>query len=479
MPRTIRRIAALAAVPVRSERSLIAPLIRPPLLVALIAALALAALLPAGALAGVAHIVDDDIVYDQTGGDGDNAVLVEDDEPDSGQLLIHDSQASLRGCRGVFVLGVCALDPCFKVISEAGPGVRCPLPRSTSRVRISTEGLADSIQVFVHDVPARIDAGSGNDRVLGGDADDRIEGGSGDDRINGEAGDDLIDGGIGSDTLIGDSLNAGLGKVGFDLVDYRSRTQPIIASLDGVRNDGNADDGKSAGDRDLIDPTVDGILGGSAGDVLRGNAPGNRLDGGPGEDILNGLDGDDRLNPGPGADTVRGQGGNDRLSAADGERDDLSCGFNAPTGAASQPLAESDRATIDLKDLVPTDCETIEQAAVDQHPTVRVRSRAVRLLRAGTVRITLRCPTAVPGGRCRGRLTILRRRGSRKRLGASAYALRAGQTNTVTVDLSRAKRAFLRRRTLPVRIVAAELDTHGRPKTTIQEATVRATKRDR
>jgi len=54
-----------------------------------------------------------------------------------------------------------------------------------------------------------IDAGSGNDIVLGGAGNDAIDGGSGDDRIEGGAGDDILTGGSGHDAFI---FAVGFGK---------------------------------------------------------------------------------------------------------------------------------------------------------------------------------------------------------------------------------------------------------------------------
>ncbi len=51
-----------------------------------------------------------------------------------------------------------------------------------------------------------IDAGAGNDRVIGSWAADRIKGGTGDDSISGLAGDDIIEGNEGDDNLSGDGI---------------------------------------------------------------------------------------------------------------------------------------------------------------------------------------------------------------------------------------------------------------------------------
>lgn len=92
-------------------------------------------------------------------------------------------------------------------------------------------------------IATEIDAGTGNDYVLGGDGDDRILGGTGFDSINGGAGNDWLDGQADSDTII-------------------------------------------AG------PGVDTLLGGSGSDNLTGNEGVNRFDGGEDDDLLQSTDWD-------------------------------------------------------------------------------------------------------------------------------------------------------------------------------------------
>jgi Ca2+-binding RTX toxin-like protein len=123
-----------------------------------------------------------------------------------------------------------------------------------------------------------IDAGGGNDNVLGGSANDRIDGGSGNDRLSGQAGDDSLDGGKGNDVLLGDdgadSLTGGSGN--------------------------------------------DQLFGGNNADVLNGGSGDDRLSGDAGDDILDGGSGDDQLSGGSGDDILTGGSGNDRLSGGDG-----------------------------------------------------------------------------------------------------------------------------------------------------------------
>ena len=129
------------------------------------------------------------------------------------------------------------------------------------------------------------------DTLRGGAGSDALHGGSAIDVLDGEAGNDLLDGGLG-----GDILNGGPDK---DYADYSSRTVAIVASLDGVRNDGQT------GEADLIGTDVEGISGGSGKDTLYGNDGPNNLTGGGGDDYLVGYGGDDELWGGYGSDLLR------------------------------------------------------------------------------------------------------------------------------------------------------------------------------
>ena len=123
---------------------------------------------------------------------------------------------------------------------------------------------------------ARGDAG--NDTLIGGagrdDLDGRrdrwLEGGttvsrSALDQLDAADGQD-IDGGPGDDTIgrarHGGSATQGpdtiSGGGGNDTVDFSQRTQPLTISLDGVADDGEADE------RDNVLPDVEGVIGGSA-----------------------------------------------------------------------------------------------------------------------------------------------------------------------------------------------------------------------
>jgi Ca2+-binding RTX toxin-like protein len=162
-----------------------------------------------------------------------------------------------------------------------------------------------------------IDGGAGNDRLTGG---------SGADFLPGHDGNDTLAGGNGSDLLVGGN--------GVDTVTYATRTSPVSVNIDGLSNDGNANDGP-VGARDNIDSTVENLIGGAGADTLTGSARANRITGGPA------------------ADRLRGLGRNDTLEAQDGAADiEIECDGGSPAGTA-------DRATVDASDPTPTNCETV------------------------------------------------------------------------------------------------------------------------
>src|SRR5262249_40456502 len=137
-----------------------------------------------------------------------------------------------------------------------------------------------------------IQGGGGNDEIWGGcvglnpscngfkdslygrDGNDSLHGGAATDHLDGGAGDDLLDGGPGHAFMYGAD--------GHDIADYSDRAgQSVIASLDGVANDG------FPGENDLIGSDVEGIQGGAGNDTLYGNfLNSSTLKGGPGNDTL-------------------------------------------------------------------------------------------------------------------------------------------------------------------------------------------------
>jgi Ca2+-binding RTX toxin-like protein len=146
-----------------------------------------------------------------------------------------------------------------------------------------------SVVVSIDDSLNDGEAGEGDrvqsdvENVTGGSGDDSLTGSSMDNLLNGGPGDDILDGALGGDILVG------AGGTG-DVADYSDRTTPLTVDLDGLLGD----DGQ-AGEGDTVGADIEGVLGGSAGDLLSGNASDNVLDGGLGGDTLNGLAGSDTV----------------------------------------------------------------------------------------------------------------------------------------------------------------------------------------
>jgi Ca2+-binding RTX toxin-like protein len=169
-----------------------------------------------------------------------------------------------------------------------------------------------------------VQAGDGNDLVLGGLGDDTLSGGvgadtlngnDGNDSLNGDAGNDSLLGGAGNDTILGgsgnDTIDAGLGN---DIVDAGDGNDWVVAGdgndrvLGGLGNDilaGGADD--------------DTLLGEAGDDSLIGNTGNDSIDAGVGNDTLDGGDGNDWLLAGDGNDTLDGGADNDTLLAGAGD----------------------------------------------------------------------------------------------------------------------------------------------------------------
>ncbi len=201
--------------------------------------------------------------------------------------------------------------------------------------------------------------GSGNDILsadyLNNQSDNELTGGAGNDQLEGGAGNDVFHEGSaasGADAMEGDA--------GLDTADYSQRTNPVLVSLDGASNDGEAGEGDNVGASvrnagpagcvaGQVYPVVEAIpgggaafvgqsepaagneaedtgtanemenvTGGSGNDVLVGNDQSNVLVGNAGNDTLSGEGGADVLNGGDGDDTLAGGAGNDQLTGGGG-----------------------------------------------------------------------------------------------------------------------------------------------------------------
>jgi glucose/arabinose dehydrogenase len=134
----------------------------------------------------------------------------------------------------------------------------------------------------------------GNDRIYGGGGNDTLYGGSGNDYLRGGSGADLLSGGS-----------------GFDYADYRDAPGRVIVDLS-KRGQSGSD---ASGDRLS---GIEGVIGSTFNDALKGSKSHNTLRGGVGNDSLSGNAGDDRLYGEAGQDTIFGSTGKDWLSGGQG-----------------------------------------------------------------------------------------------------------------------------------------------------------------
>ena len=120
-----------------------------------------------------------------------------------------------------------------------------------------------------------------------------------DDVLIGDAGNNSLLGNAGNDTLIGGAGNNYLdGGAGSDTVDYSAATGAVTVALDAGGNAANVVNGLGGIDQ-LVG--IENLIGGSADDVLTGNAVVNTLQGGGGNDTLDGGAGADVLDGGTGS----------------------------------------------------------------------------------------------------------------------------------------------------------------------------------
>ncbi|PTX54193.1 Ca2+-binding RTX toxin-like protein [Litoreibacter ponti] len=147
----------------------------------------------------------------------------------------------------------------------------------------------DSVDARATSLGQEIDAGAGNDTLMGGSGDDTLTGGDGADVISGGDGSDYIDGGAGDDYL-----TTGLGN---DTL---------------VGGEGNDTLMNSAGDDSLVGGSGDDLIIATAGnDTLEGGDGADTLDGGSENDLIDGGAGDDVIYTGLGDDVADGGDGAD------------------------------------------------------------------------------------------------------------------------------------------------------------------------
>jgi Ca2+-binding RTX toxin-like protein len=161
-----------------------------------------------------------------------------------------------------------------------------------------------------------VDAGKGDDTIVGTSGANVINGDDGNDTITGGDGNDTLNGGNGNDTFLeGSASNGGdtiTGGAGTDTVNYGSRMNAVTVTI----GTGSADDGE---DMEGDDVTVENVVGGAGDDVITGDSGNNVITGGAGADTLKGGGGDDTFVEGDttgenGADDIDGEAGFDTVT---------------------------------------------------------------------------------------------------------------------------------------------------------------------
>lgn len=170
-----------------------------------------------------------------------------------------------------------------------------------------------------------VQAGLGNDIVIGGAGKDNLQGDGGNDIIFGWRGSDTIAGGAGDDLLYGDDL--GFNNIsGDDTIDGGTGNDILYGGRGSDRMTGGDDDdilyGQAGGDN-MSGGSGNDILHGddadtNSNDTLNGDAGNDQLYGGAGSDELYGGTGDDLLDGGSGNDYMHGGAGNDTILAGAG-----------------------------------------------------------------------------------------------------------------------------------------------------------------
>jgi Ca2+-binding RTX toxin-like protein len=328
-----------------------------------------------------------------------------------------------------------------------------------------------------------INAGEGNDTVLGGDGKDTFNGEKGNDVLAGGKGPDTISGGEGDDEMVwnnGDNSDEDFGEAGDDevvvngsptagdVVTYkpvnaaeaanvrvlfaRTNLVPFTVNFDAEHLTINGLGGDDTMTPDAASPT---------GLATRTTLA---LDGGEGNDTMSGGDGNDTLTGGPGSDLIEGQVGNDQLMARDNENDLV-------RGGAGDDSAQTDAVTVDL-------INGVEHIDATQLPPAPAPDQTAELPRVGkttiagkgsslTAMVPVSCPATEKGG-CRTTLTLETAKPARVGglravvvLGTKSVRLAPGGRTNAAIRIARGAGALARRGKLPAKIRIVSSDSAG------------------
>ncbi len=207
---------------------------------------------------------------------------------------------------------------------------------SVQIIGTAADDYMDFSTITLHKI-YQVDAGDGNDTVIGsvasdslrgGDGDDLLIGGDGADNLYGDKGDDVLIGGDGNDSFYAsdgnDSYRGGAGSDGL----YATRNNAVIRLDKGVLNSieevgANGYTNVTIGAANAAGSTIDlrrlfvndddfaGIYGSNGGDKIFGSKSYDYIFAGLGDDEVNGYLNDDEIHGGGGNDTLSGGNGFD------------------------------------------------------------------------------------------------------------------------------------------------------------------------
>jgi Ca2+-binding RTX toxin-like protein len=214
-----------------------------------------------------------------------------------------------------------------------------------TNVTISGSGLADNLDFSSTKLVGvgRIDAGGGNDTVIGSLASDTIIGAGGDDRLSGGDGDDLflfsassgadtINGGLGYDAIRATAANSNLNWASVSNIEEISAGGFANVRILGTKG---ADDINLNG---VFAPGIAGIETNNGDDTVFGTAYSDRITGGAGADLLTGNYGQDIFRyvsvgdsrSGSGIDRITDfQDGGDRIDLSAIDANTIKAGFQS------------------------------------------------------------------------------------------------------------------------------------------------------
>lgn len=309
--------------------------------------------------------------------------------------------------------GITPLAPC--VVASATVAT-CPVAPGGETTTIFFANLGDGDDSFTNqnfavfgeifgfsDTGAKtIDAGPGDQIVLGGGVADSLMGGEGNDSFF--DGGSAANNGGGNDTIIGGPGN--------DTAQYsrEGTAPPLTLTLDGLANDGQQ------GEQDNVQ--VENLIGSTGDDVLVGDGSANTLTGVTGDDQISGLGGNDELfgDFGPSSGAARAvipdPVTNDVLDGGAG-RDSLTCGPGF------------DLALHDPVDAVQTSCERIGAAVGGESSRIAGKKRKAKIL--------VDCPESETFA-CVGTMTLT---AGGKRIAGGDFAVAAGAVTGAKAKLSK------------------------------------------